>query len=227
VTRYGIQVAVLDMAGTTIADDGVVEASFSVAMTASGIGPGTAGYPEALDYVRVTMGQSKIEVFRHLLQVEASAQRANATFEEAYADHVRDGAVKPIPGAEATIGLLQANGIRVALTTGFAAATRDLILTAVGWTGVADLVLAPSDVGRGRPFPDMNLTALMRLGGRSVTELLVAGDTGSDMAAAANAGASLRVGVLSGAGDQAELLANGATHVLDDITALSGLLTFT
>jgi phosphoglycolate phosphatase len=222
-----IEVAVLDMAGTTIADDGVVEASFTTAMVSSGIGPGSAGYPTALEYVRATMGQSKIEVFRHLLTDEAAAQAANAAFEIAYAEHVRDGAVKPIPGARETLELLQGNGIRVALTTGFAATTRDLILAAVGWTGVADLVLAPSDVGRGRPFPDMNLTAMMRLGGRSVARLLVAGDTGSDMAAATNAGAGLRVGVLSGAGGETELRTNGATDVLEDVTALPGLLAFT
>lgn len=222
-----IRVTVLDMAGTTIADDGVVEAAFTAAMTASEIGPGSPGHAAALDYVRATMGQSKIEVFRHLLQDEERAQQANKAFEVSYGDQVRDGAVTAIDGAREAIELLRSRGIRVALTTGFSASTRDHILAAVGWTDVADLVLAPSDAGRGRPYPDMNLVALMRLGGRSVRELLVAGDTGSDMTAAMNAGAALRVGVLSGAGGRAELLDNGATHVIDDITALPGLLAFT
>ena len=222
-----ITVAVLDMAGTTIADDGVVEAAFNEAMESTGIGPGTDEYPSALDYVRATMGQSKIEVFRHLLNDETAAQQANAAFETAYAMHVRGGGVKALPGARDTIELLQANGMRVALTTGFAVPTRDLILAEVGWTGLADLVLAPSDVGRGRPYPDMNLTALMRLHGGSVKELLVVGDTPSDMQAAVRAGAALRVGVLTGAGTAADLHPAGASHVLDDVTALPGLLTFT
>ncbi len=222
-----ITVAVLDMAGTTIADDGVVEAAFNEAMVSTGIGPGTDGYPAALEYVRATMGQSKITVFRHLLGEETAAQQANSAFEEAYGRHVHEGGVKALPGARDTIELLQANGIKVALTTGFAASTRDLILAEVGWTGLADLALAPSDVGRGRPYPDMNLTALLRLGGGSVAELLVAGDTPSDMVAAVNAGAALRVGVLTGAGTAADLHSAGASHVLDDVTALPGLLTFT
>ena len=137
------------------------------------------------------------------------------------------GAVKAVPGAEDTLLLLRSKDIRIALTTGFAPATRDLILESVGWTELADLVLAPADVGRGRPYPDLNLTALMRLGGVSVRDLVVAGDTGSDMAAATNAGAALRVGVLTGAGNRSQLLENGATHVIDDITALPGLLAFT
>ena len=222
-----IQVAVLDMAGTTIADDGVVEAAFTSAMDAAGIGPGTPGYPAALDYVRVTMGQSKIEVFRHLLADEGAAQSANTAFETAYAQRVRDGGVTAMEGAREAVEALQAHGVRVALTTGFAAVTRDLILDAVGWNDVADLVLAPSDAGRGRPYPDMNLTALMRLGATSVADLVVVGDTGSDMAAATNAGAGLRVGVLSGAGKEEELRAAGATHVLADISSLPGLVTFT
>jgi phosphonatase-like hydrolase len=225
VTR--ITVAVLDMAGTTIADDGVVEASFTAAMSVVGLGPETARFSSAHDYVLATMGRSKIEVFRHVLEDERLALQANSAFEEAYAVQVQAGAVSPIKGAEEAIGELRERGIRVALTTGFAPATRDLILRSVGWGDIADLVLAPSDVGRGRPYPDMNLTALLRLGGMSVRELLVAGDTSSDMAAAANAGASVRVGVRTGAGTDQELWDNGATHVLDDVTALPGLLPFT
>ncbi|MDX6208850.1 MAG: hypothetical protein QOE24_1241 [Frankiales bacterium] len=222
-----VLVAVLDMAGTTIADDGVVEASFTAAMSAVGLGPETSRFSSAHDYVLATMGRSKIEVFRHLLPDETVAQQANKAFEDAYERQVRAGAVSPIKGAAEVITELRGRGFRVALTTGFAPRTRDLILQSVGWGDVADLVLAPSDAGRGRPYPDMNLVALMRLGGTSVRELLVAGDTSSDMAAAANAGASVRVGVRTGAGTDEELWDNGATHVVDDITALPGLLPFT
>ena len=222
-----IQVAVLDMAGTTVADGGVVEASFVEAMASVGLGPGSGRLTAAQDYVRATMGRSKIEVFRHLLGEEDLAQQANHAFEDAYAGQVAAGAVTAVAGAAEVLATLRRNDVRVALTTGFAAATRDLILKSLDWTDVADLVLAPSDVGRGRPYPDMNLTALMRLGGRSVDELLVVGDTSSDMAAARNAGAAVRVGVLTGAGSEKELWDNGATHVLDDITALPGLLAFT
>ena len=62
-----ITVACLDMAGTTVADDGSVIAAFSAAVEQFGMPPGTPGYADALAYVQQTMGQSKIEVFRHIL----------------------------------------------------------------------------------------------------------------------------------------------------------------
>jgi beta-phosphoglucomutase-like phosphatase (HAD superfamily) len=51
---------------------------------------------------------------------------------------------------------------------GFSPATRDAIIAALGWAPLVDLVLSPADAGRGRPWPDMPLTALLRLGGGSV-----------------------------------------------------------
>src|SRR5215469_13033385 len=59
-----ITVACLDMAGTTVADDGSVIAAFSAAVEQFGLPAGTPGYDEALEHVYQTMGQSKIEAFR-------------------------------------------------------------------------------------------------------------------------------------------------------------------
>jgi phosphoglycolate phosphatase-like HAD superfamily hydrolase len=60
-----ITVACLDMAGTTVADDGSVLAAFQAAAAEFGLTPGVPGYAEAVAFVLDTMGQSKIEVFRH------------------------------------------------------------------------------------------------------------------------------------------------------------------
>ena len=58
-------IACLDMAGTTVADDGVVMDAFESAI--SGRGLSGDGYEQAMKDVRATMGQSKIEVFRRIL----------------------------------------------------------------------------------------------------------------------------------------------------------------
>ena len=55
-----ITVACLDMAGTTVADDGTVLEAFAAAI--DGL-PGAA-FDQAMADVRASMGQSKIEVFR-------------------------------------------------------------------------------------------------------------------------------------------------------------------
>jgi phosphonatase-like hydrolase len=219
-----ITVACLDMAGTTVADDGSVIAAFSAAVEQFGLPEGTQGYDDALAYVRETMGQSKIEVFRHILGAEDAAQQANAAFEEHYARSVRGGDVEPLPGATETFAALRAAGIKVCLATGFSPATRDALLDALGWRPLVDLVLSPADAGRGRPWPDLALTALLRLGGGAVAELAVAGDTPSDVESGLRAGAGLVAGVLTGSSTREELEQAKAPVILDTIADLIPLV---
>ena len=219
-----ITVACLDMAGTTVADDGSVLAAFSAAVEQFGLPAGTPRYDEALAYVHQTMGQSKIEVFRRILGAEDAAQKANAAFEEHYAASVRSGAVAPLPGAEQTLAALRAAGIKVCLATGFSPVTRDALLDALGWRPLIDLALSPADAGRGRPWPDLPLTALMRLGGGAVSELAVAGDTASDVESGLRAGAGLVAGLLTGSGSREDLERAQAPVILDSIADLLPLL---
>jgi phosphoglycolate phosphatase len=224
VTAKPITVACLDMAGTTVADDGSVIAAFSAAVEQFGLPEGTQGYDDALAYVRETMGQSKIEVFRHILGAEDAAQQANAAFEEHYARSVRGGDVEPLPGATETFAALRAAGIKVCLATGFSPVTRDALLDALGWRPLVDLVLSPADAGRGRPWPDLPLTALLRLGGGAVGELAVAGDTPSDVESGLRAGAGLVAGVLTGSSTRDELEQAKAPVILDTIADLIPLV---
>jgi len=219
-----ITVACLDMAGTTVADDGSVIAAFQTAAAEFGLVPGAPGYDDAIEFVQATMGQSKIDVFRRLLGSEDRAQQGNRIFEESYAESVRAGLVQPLSGAVETITALRAGGIKVCLSTGFAPVTRDALLDALGWRPLIDLALSPADAGRGRPWPDMPLTALIRLGGGSVGDLAVVGDTASDIESGLRAGAGLVAGVLTGAGSEESLAAAGAPHVLDSIGGLVPLI---
>ncbi|MER5778044.1 phosphonatase-like hydrolase [Streptomyces sp. NPDC002039] len=218
---------VLDMAGTTVADGGLVERAFERAAERLGVEPGTADHAAKLQYVRDTMGESKISVFRHLFGSEDLARQANATFEEAYAELVDAGLIGPIPGARETIEKLRGDGRTVVLTTGFARVTQDAILDALGWRDLADLTLCPADAGgRGRPYPDMVLAAFLRTGAvADVRETVVAGDTAYDMLSGRRAGAGIVAGVLTGAHDRRALDEHGATHVLGSIAELPALLT--
>ncbi|MFF9502853.1 phosphonatase-like hydrolase [Streptomyces sp. NPDC014656] len=209
---------VLDMAGTTVADDGLVERAFTAAAERLGEDPATM-----IDHVRATMGESKISVFRHLLGGdEARARQANLAFEEAYGALVSEGLIAPVPGAAETVAELREQGRTVVLTTGFARVTQDAILDALGWWDLADLTLCPADAGgRGRPYPDMVLAAFLRTGAvADVRRAVVAGDTSYDMLSGARAGAGIVAGVLTGAHDGAALTAHGATHVLASVVEL-------
>ncbi len=218
-----IKLAVLDMAGTTVSDGGVVEASFLDALEAVGISRDDERVPGHLAYVRETMGMSKIVVFRDLLGEEAQAQAANLAFEAAFSRRVDDGEIEALPGSEAAFGELRNDGVFVCLTTGFADPTREAILDRLGWRDRIDLSLSPGDGIRGRPFPDLALTALMRLGVDGVTELATAGDTTSDLLAGHRAGATIVAGVLTGAHDRATLETAPHTHVLESIAALPAI----
>ncbi|GLW00223.1 putative haloacid dehalogenase-like hydrolase [Streptomyces lavendulae subsp. lavendulae] len=223
---HGLNLIVLDMAGTTVADDGLVERAFEHAAGRLGVEPGSADHTAKLQYVRDTMGESKISVFRHLFGTEELARRANSAFEQAYAELVDGGLVAPLPGARETIEKLRADGRTVVLTTGFARVTQDAILDALGWRDLADLTLCPADAGgRGRPYPDMVLTAFLRTGAvADVRHTVVAGDTVYDVLSGNRAGAGIVAGVLTGAHDRAALTGAGATHVLAGIAELPALL---
>ena len=218
-----IQLAVLDMAGTTVADDGLVERAFTAAIGAQGIEFGSPEYDRMITHVRATMGESKITVFRALLGAEEAAQQANKAFEIAYGDLVDEG-LHPVDGAEEAIRGLQEAGIKVCLTTGFAQTTQYRILSALGWLELADLTLCPAQAGRGRPYPDMVLKAVLELEADAVANVAVAGDTAYDMATGIAAGASIVAGVRTGAHGKDQLQAAGATHVLSSIRELPGLI---
>lgn len=217
-----IELVVLDMAGTTVRDDGVVEQAFQRAAERTGVAD-RMPWPQALQYVRDTMGMSKIDVFTHLAGGDtAAAAAATGAFEGAYAEIISEQGAEEIPGAAEAISGLREAGLKVVLTTGFAPATRDALIEALGWEDLVDLVLSPVDAGRGRPAPDLVLTALMRTGTSSVQAVAVAGDTSSDVESGRRSGAGFVAGVLSGAHDRVTLAA--ADAVLADVTELPAAL---
>jgi phosphonatase-like hydrolase len=223
-STHPIRMVALDMAGTTVADDGAVEEAFQRALDSVGLTANSL-MDEPESYIRRTMGQSKITVFTELLGGDRHlAERANLAFEEAFDQAVDRGEVSAIPGADHAFATLRDAGMRLCLTTGFSPATRDRIVSALGWGGSVDLTLSPVDAGRGRPWPDMILTAVLRLRIDDVAEVAVVGDTTSDLLAGTRSGASVVVGVLSGAHGRSELARAPHTHLIDSVADLPGLL---
>jgi phosphonatase-like hydrolase len=218
-----IALACLDMAGTTVRDEGAVIQAFLAALQAASV-PDGSELDAAMDYARTTMGQSKIEVFRALLGDESRAHAANGAFEAAYDEQLATAGATPLPGAEDAIRELRARGVRVCLTTGFSAPTQARLLTALGWDELADLTLAPAPGRRGRPYPDLVLDAVLRLGIDDVRAVAVAGDTTSDLLAGTRSGASIVAGVLTGAHDRAQLATAPHTHIVESVAALPALL---
>lgn len=215
-----IRLAVLDMAGTTVRDDGLVTAAFIDALAAVGIASDDPGNDERLAYVATTMGQSKIDVFTHLLGDVHLATEALGAFDASVAARVDAGAVTPLPGAPEAMGRLRSAGVAVCLTTGFTADTQRRIIDRLGWADLVDLALAPGEGVRGRPHPDLVLAAVLALGIDDVRQVAVAGDTTSDLWCGHHAGAGIVAGVLTGAHDATQLATAPHTHLLDSVADL-------
>ncbi|GFG62634.1 putative haloacid dehalogenase-like hydrolase [Mycobacterium kubicae] len=216
-----IRLVCLDMAGTTVLDDGAVTTAFDASLAAAGLRPGSPGYQAAVRYVHETMGQSKIEVFRSIFAGDhPRAEAANTAFESAYLDAIGNDGLRAVPQAGETIEKLRGSGCAVVLTTGFSPRTREHIIATLGWGDLITLAISPADAGRGRPFPDMVLVALMRTRTDAVSEIAVAGDTTSDLWTGTRAGAAIVAGVRTGAHSDVDFATVPHTHVIDSVADL-------
>jgi phosphonatase-like hydrolase len=211
-----------DLAGTTVDDGGAVLESFAAAL--DDVGLHGSDRERAMAHAAASMGQSKIEVFRSIFGAEAPAEAANAAFERCYADLVERGGVAAMAGASDVFAWCRERGIKVCLTTGFAPPTRDAIIERLGWGDAADLALSPADAGRGRPAPDLVLTAVLRLAIDDVHDVAVVGDTVNDLLSGHRAGASIVAGVLTGAHTREQLASAPHTHLLTSVADLPPIL---
>jgi phosphonatase-like hydrolase len=219
-----VRLAVIDTGGTTIRDDDVVITACVEALAAYGGGPDVPGFEDRLRYIKLSMGRTRLDVFRYLLRDGGTARLANLVFEAAVESAVVQGDVAPFPGARRAIDELRDAGIAVCLTTSMSQRTLDRIVDVIGWNDAVDLTLAPGFGVRSRPHPDLVLMAMMRLDIDAVREVAVVGDTVADLVAGSRAGASVVVGVSSGAHDAAMLRATPHTHLLERIDQVPGVL---
>ncbi|MGP3960801.1 HAD-IA family hydrolase [Nonomuraea sp. 3N208] len=221
-----IKLVCLDLAGTTVGDIAMVERAFAEAIATQGIVPGTGAYARAMVHVHRSRGCPKIDVFRGIFPGnEAQAQAANLTFERSYEGALERAGLVPMPGVMEVLEKLRGTGIKLALITGFSRTTLGRILGVLGWHDKIDLAISPEDAGgRGRPWPDMVLHAVLRLGVEDVRNVAVVGDSESDMLCGRRAGASIVAGLMTGVHSRERLLKGGATHILDSIIDFPGLV---
>jgi phosphoglycolate phosphatase len=212
-----LELAVLDMAGTTVSENGSVAENVVLALRCVGVTPDEAG-------LRAVRGARKLEMFEALTPDAASAGRAYRQFVHGMLDDIASGRLVAKDGATATFEELHALGAKVCLITGFPPELRDPIVESLGWSELVDLVLSPEDAGRGRPFPDLIWAAMSRLEATGVHSVVVAGDTQRDLLAGHRSGAALVVGVLGGAHTAADLRQAPHTHLIDGIGRLPEVL---
>lgn len=212
-----IELVAFDVAGTTVSDDGLVIKSFQLAFKNSEPELWDSKGDELTQYAIDTMGQSKIEVFTALLGSPERAGRAVKAFEDAYFEIVQRDGISAIPGAESTFKALRAQGIKVALTTGFSRKTLDLIIEKLGWHEILDFTVTPQEAGAGRPSPLMLVKCGEALGVTTPAAVIAVGDTISDIGSGVSYGAGEVIGVLTGTHNEAQLRQAGATSVIHSV----------
>lgn len=219
-----VEMVAFDVAGTVLNDDGLVISAFKNAFEATQPELWPTHGAEWTQYAMDTMGQSKINVFTELLGDAEKAQQANVAFEESYVSEIAEAGAVPITGAEDLFKYLRSRGIAVVLTTGFSRSTLDTLIHQLGWKDLIDLSVTPSEAGRGRPHPDMLNMAVEVLGVTNPANVIVLGDTASDMHAAVAFGAGQAIGVLTGAHNEQTLNDAGATSVINSVADLKSLI---
>lgn len=217
--RY--QLVVFDIAGTTVADPGLVETAFRDAMAAAGSRTDAAT-------LRALMGYAKPEAISRLLRLPVDApevQRVHADFQARMLDCVReDPRVQPLPGAEDVFRRLRRHGLQVALDTGFCRRITAALLQRLGWEPLVDAWVASDEVPRGRPWPDMIQALMQRCDVADAAALAKVGDTAVDIEEGRNAGVGLCVAVSTGAFAREALASRGADRVIDHLDELPGVL---
>ena len=220
-TRLRPDLVVCDLAGTTVHDRGEVPAAFEAALGEAGL-----RYDDA--EVHAWRGASKREVLARLLARQDrgdgnDAERVYRRFRTLLLERLATASPRSLPGVHETLERLKADGIGIAVTTGFDREVVESILAGVTWAGLLDAWICGDDVPRGRPAPFMIFRAMERCGAENVRHVAVVGDTRLDLEAAWNAGARWRIGVLTGAHDRATLAAAPHTHLCETVTALPSL----
>jgi phosphoglycolate phosphatase len=214
-----------DVVGAAAVDGSVLERAFVEAIATQGVVTGTAAYVKAMVHFDRTRGWSPADVIHTLFpEDEIRAQAANHSFDRSFQAAVDRFGALPLPGANDALAKLSAAGTKVCMMSCLSRPALSLIMERLAWWQRGDLILCADDVARGFPWPDLVLTAVLRLGIGDVRDVAVVTASESGVLAARRAGARLVVGVLNDGNDDRRLRRAGATHLLADLGELPDLI---
>jgi phosphonatase-like hydrolase len=214
-----------DVVGAAAVDGSVLERAFAEAIATQGVVVGTAAYVRSMVQFDRTRGWPPADVMLSVFpDDEIRAQAAYLAFERSFQTAADRFGVLPLPGVNEALAKLSAAGIKICLMSSLSRPALSLILERLDWWQRADLVLCADDVPRGFPWPDLVLTAVLRLGIHDVRDVAMVTATEGGALAAQRAGSRVVVGVLSDVDDAGRLRRAGVTHLLADIGELPDLI---
>jgi phosphonatase-like hydrolase len=222
VTKHGISMVALDIAGTSVDEGGAVYVALRGAVESH------AGEPIPDEVFERWKGTGKRQAIAGLLgpAMADEIDTVDADFTGRLLDAYRSVPPVPLPGIVEAFSVLRDHDVKIALQTGYSQAIAGPLLEQVGWRVGRDVdtVITSNLVRESRPAPYLIFHAMEALGVHNVAQVLVAGDTPNDLRAGANAGARFVVGVLTGAYDAAALRRAPHTHILASAATIPEIL---
>nr|WP_297782450.1 phosphonatase-like hydrolase [uncultured Allomuricauda sp.] len=216
-----IELAVFDMAGTTVNEDNVVYKTVRAALE-------KAGVEVSLDTVlEFGAGKEKFKAIADILEAtKTTGIDPNIVFEdfkgmleEAY----ENLEVTTYDGIEELFKLLKSKDVKVVLNTGYDQKTAKSLLNKLDWVPgkQIDALITADDVVKGRPSSEMIDKAMAMFGITASDKVLKAGDSVIDIEEGKNANCGLTVGVLTGAQTREQLATAEPSMILDSLSDLA------
>jgi phosphonatase-like hydrolase len=134
----------------------------------------------------------------------------------------RKGHFTEQPGATALFEQLKADGVHIALNTGYERHIADLLLAKLGWDDhhLVPYTVTADEVDQGRPAPDMILKAMSHFGVTDPGKVLKIGDSIIDIEEGKNAECGVTLGITTGAHTREQLNSARPTAVIDRLSAV-------
>ena len=224
-----IQLAIFDMAGTTVNDKVDGHPLMVISMIRAFAKHEIELAPGVIDKHR---GKQKLEAVQTLLQevTELSPTDAECIGDSVYREFVHElqinlARISEIDGVTELFRHLKSKNIHVGVGSGFPMQIVQSIVSQLGWMdeGLLDYVGSAEQVGVGRPNPKMILGAMERLNITDGSKVVKIGDTVVDVQEGKNAGA-WTVAVLTGSQTETQLMAAAPDYILSSIRELRTLI---
>ena len=221
-----IDLAVFDMAGTTVTDKDFVAKAFQkafwnqkVKISEAEVNP-FMGYPKPIA-IQMVLENAGVESDGDLVQ------KIHEDFVSGMIDFYEDSPyVQPMPDAEDLFFYLQEKGVCIVLNTGFSRDIAEVIVNRFQWTdrGLVDDFIGSDEVEQGRPFADMIKTLKGRNGFSEDAIVMKVGDTVVDILEGKAAGCKYVIAVTTGAASKEELAAYNPTHIIAALSEIPAIL---
>lgn len=230
---FPIELAVFDMAGTTVQDKKEVETCFYEAAVQTGLEASPRRITDMQGIPKLIVVETLWDeaIGKTHSDFKNKVEITYATFQHILENHYLTQPVLPTEGALETFAWLRSKGVKIALTTGFYRKVTNIILNRLGWdkgldenylgngTSIIDLSLTPDETRNGRPYPDMILKAMEILGVTDSKKVVNIGDTPSDLQSGRAANCLLSLGITNGTHTREELLQYDNDGLLDSMRA--------